>query len=123
MNWKSRLVHIFILVLIVVFSNLYQQSYPEIGTSKFYYPPIWNFIYIIMIFLSMQLIGFKGSPKINLLILYGLMLMNIPFQVLLVTEGLPLSKLIYLSLGALAIYYLYIPFMVRLTQINSNGNK
>lgn len=123
MNWKIRLVHIFILALIVVFSNLYQATYHDIGTSRFYYPAIWNFIYIIMVFLTLQLIGFRDSPKVNLLVLYGLMLINIPFQVILVTEGSLLTKWIFLSLGALAIYFLYIPIIGQLTQKNANGNK
>jgi hypothetical protein len=110
-------------VLIVVFSNLYQEYYRDNGTTTFYYPAFWNFIYIIVVFLSMQLIGVKVSPKVNLLVQYGIMVINIPFQVLLVTEGHFLAKWIYLSLGALAIYYLYIPFMGRLTQIKSDGNK
>ena len=110
MTWKNRLVHIFVVLIIVIFSNFYKGKFIEIGSAGCHYPSEWNFIYIVLMFLLMQIMSLGVSGKINLLILYGLMLINLPFQFLLVSEGTLLAKFIYLTIGALSIWFLYIPF-------------
>jgi hypothetical protein len=122
MTWKSRAIHILVVVVIVVLTNLYRDALRDIESFGCNFQSWGNFIHIIVIFLFMQIFGIGESGKLNLLVIYLLMLINLPLQFLLVTEGSFLAKFFFLTLGALVIWFFYIPYFDISTQTKSNEN-
>ncbi|MFD2200584.1 hypothetical protein [Shivajiella indica] len=109
---KSRLIHFIIWLCIVVATTLYRDNCVDYESSGTFYPTWLNFVYVVIYFLMMRIIGIGGTAKVNLLVVYGVLLINLPFNFLVKTEGFLFAKFIYLTLGALSIWFIYIPFFV-----------
>lgn len=113
MNRKELIIHVFILLGIVLFVNwgksLDLQDTISEEILRLVIRPSENFIHIVLLFLSMNAFNKGKLVQKDLLIIYGLMSLNLHFQVLLVTGGPIWAKFIYLSLGAAVLWFFYLP--------------
>ena len=117
MNRKEIIIHVLILLGIVLGVNWGKAlDLQDSVSQEILWLVIWpgeNFIHIVFLFMLMNVFNKGKLGQKDLLITYGLLLLNIYFQVLLLTAGPIWAKFIYLTLGALCLWFFYLPMFMK----------
>jgi hypothetical protein len=113
MNRKELIIHVLILLGIVLAFNWGKSlTLQDTISEEILELVIWpseNFIHIVLLFMGMNSFNKGKLGQKDLLIIYGLMSLNVYFQVLLVTSGPIWAKFIYLTFGVGFLWFFYLP--------------
>ena len=124
MNRKEIIIQVIILVFIVIGVNWMKSLGLQDRISEEFFlkviGPSENFFIIVLFFLIFNIFN-KGKLGVKfLLYLYAFLVVNLHFKLLLLTPGPFWARLIFLTLGAAALWFFYLPHFKKYQLLNGS---